>query len=327
VLYYHPEMLSLAEKITELCNRQRNTPNAGDASRWCSGVELKDSIQWKKFPDGFPKLFINNVKEDCAGRDVLFLGSLHSPNIIFEQISILYAIPRYLSRSVTFILPYFPTATMERVDTEGSVATAWTLARILSATPLSARGPCQVVIFDIHSLQERFYFEGHVIPRLESAIPLLQREIMRASLPDVTIAFPDDGAYKRFYTMFEQYPSITCLKIREGDKRIVKIKEGEASGRHCIIVDDLVMTGGTLIECAKVLKENGAATISAYVTHAVFPELSWKKFCSSDSLFEKFYITDSIPHARDIAKNKPFHLLSLSERIAEVLLGFDLVQT
>ena len=62
--------------------------------------------------------------------------------------------------------------------------------------------------------------------RLESAIPLLQREIMRASLPDVTIAFPDDGAYKRFYTMFEQYPSITCLKIREGDKRIVKIKEG-----------------------------------------------------------------------------------------------------
>ena len=55
---------------------------------------------------------------------MIFIGSFHSPNAIFEQLSVIYAIPRYLARSVIFILPYFPTGTMERVDREGQIATA-----------------------------------------------------------------------------------------------------------------------------------------------------------------------------------------------------------
>ena len=67
-----------------------------------------------------------------------------------------------------------------------------------------------------------------LLNRLESAIPLLQQKI--ASLPDtsdVSIAFPDDGAYKRFHLHFDKdYPIIVCNKVRDGDKRIVKVKEG-----------------------------------------------------------------------------------------------------
>lgn len=55
---------------------------------------------------------------------VIFIGSFHSPDAIFEQLSVIYAIPRYLARSVICILPYFPTGTMERVDREGQIATA-----------------------------------------------------------------------------------------------------------------------------------------------------------------------------------------------------------
>ena len=65
--------------------------------------------------------------------------------------------------------------------------------------------------------------------RLESAIPLLQRKL--AQLPDtdnVAIAFPDDGAHKRFSNYFTEQPTIICFKIREGEKRIVKIKDGKA---------------------------------------------------------------------------------------------------
>ncbi|EDO36633.1 predicted protein, partial [Nematostella vectensis] len=203
-----------------------------------------------------------------------------------------------------------------------------TLATLLSATPLTARGPTQIVIFDIHALQERFYFGDFVIPRLESAIPLLLR-VLSNFQEKVNIAFPDEGAYKRFHTMFQAFPNITCIKIRDGDKRIVKVKEGKFTpkGSHVIIVDDLVMTGGTLIMCAKALKAAGASKISAYVTHAVFPQESWKRFTSRDVPFEKFYITDSLPHAKDIASNSPFHLLSLCDVISETLLGFDLLQS
>ena len=78
--------------------------------------------------------------------------------------------------------------------------------------------------------------------------------------------------------------------------------------------------------CLQALKERGATKVSAFVTHAVFPKQSWKRFTESEVKFEQFWITDSIPHARDIAKNAPFKLLSLSGVIADVLLGYDLKQ-
>jgi phosphoribosylpyrophosphate synthetase len=94
---------------------------------------------------------------------------------------------------------------------------------------------------------------------------------------------------------------VICTKIREGDKRIVSVKEGEIKNRHVFIIDDLVktgiatarisssylcgvahpplnFTGGTLIECKNGLYRLGAAKVSAFVTHPVFPLESWKRF-------------------------------------------------
>jgi phosphoribosylpyrophosphate synthetase len=217
---------------------------------------------------------------------------------------------------------------MERVDTEGQIATAKTLAQLLSQIPLTAHGPAQIMIFDIHALQERFYFADTVIPRLETAIPLLKKHL--AALPDVdkvSVAFPDDGAYKRFHTLFDDRPFIICNKVRDGDKRLVKVKEGTAKDRQVLIIDDLIQTGGTLIESAKALIAAGATSVSAYVTHAVFPNDSWHRFLPSSSpdvVFSKFYITDSIPHAAKIAQNPPFQLISLAPAIADILLAYDL---
>ncbi|GJR86020.1 synaptobrevin, longin-like domain protein [Tanacetum coccineum] len=64
---------------------------------------------------------------------------------------------------------------------------------------------------------------------------------------------------------------VVCAKVCEGDKRIVRIKEGDCAGRHVVIVDDLVQSEGTLIGCQKVLVAHGATKVSAYVTHAMFP--------------------------------------------------------
>ena len=71
----------------------------------------------------------------------------------------------------------------------------------------------------------------------------------------------------------------------------------------------------------------GATGISAYVTHPVFPKQSWRKFTEGhlDPKFDNFWITNSIPHAEEIAQQPPFKLLSLRDIIAENLLGFDLI--
>lgn len=267
-------------------------------------------VTWDQFNDGFPNLRIHEAPQ-LRGRDVYFLISINSTSSFFEQTCCIHAIPRYAPRRFTIILPFFPTGTMEREEEEGQVATAKVLARVLSLTPLSRGGPAELIIFDIHALHERFYFGDNVIPVLRSAVPLL-KDALRAAFPDKlpTIAFPDEGAYKRFHTMFDGFETIFCVKVREGDSRVVKVKEGTAEGRAVVIVDDLIMTGGTLIACKDALKALGAISVSAYATHGVFPKSSWKKFLTAG--FEKIYITNSCGKtASELMGTAPFQIISL----------------
>ncbi|CAA7397548.1 unnamed protein product [Spirodela intermedia] len=287
-------------------------------------IELR-SINWRTFEDGFPNLFIPNG-QGIRGQHVAFLASFSSPRVIFEQLSVIYALPRLFISSFTVVLPFFPTGTSERMEEEGDVATAFTLARILSSIPISRGGPTSLVIYDIHALQERFYFGDNVLPCFESGVPLLMNRLQE--LPDsdnISIAFPDDGAWKRFNTLLQHFPTIICTKVREGDQRIVRLKEGDPRGRHVVIVDDLVQSGGTLIECQKVLAAHGAKKISAYVTHGIFPNRSWERFQHDNGVgpnegLSFFWITDSCPLTVKEVKNKrPFEVLSLAGSIAAAL--------
>ena len=133
------------------------------------------------------------------------------------------------------------------------------------------------------------------------------------------IAYPDEGAMKRFHTFFEGFEEVVCTKVRQGDKRLVTLKEGEPEGKHVVIVDDLVQSGGTLIECGKVLKAKGAKALSAFCTHGVFPNDKHQRFTESD-MFDNFWITDSCPQtAKRVSGKKPFKVLSLAGRIARAL--------
>ncbi|XP_021898428.1 ribose-phosphate pyrophosphokinase 4 isoform X2 [Carica papaya] len=282
------------------------------------------SINWRNFADGFPNLYINNA-HDIRGQHVAFLASFSSPAVIFEQISVIYLLPRLFVASFTLVLPFFPTGSFERMEEEGDVATAFTMARILSNIPISRGGPTSLVIYDIHALQERFYFGDHVLPLFETGIPLLKKRLQQlADANNIVVAFPDDGAWKRFHKLLDEFPVVVCTKVREDDKRIVRLKEGNPAGYHVVIVDDLVQSGGTLIECQKVLAAHGAVKVSAYVTHGVFPKHSWERFMhqnnGSEKAFEYFWITDSCPQTvKAIGNRAPFEVLSLAGSIAEAL--------
>jgi len=208
------------------------------------------------------------------------------------------------------------------MEREGDVATAVTLARILSHIPMSRGGPTSLVVFDIHALQERFYFGDTVLPLFESGIPLLRERLKRLDDADnITIAYPDEGAQKRFHTFFADYPEVICTKVRDGDKRIVRLKEGDPKGRHVVIVDDLIQSGGTLIQCQKLLATLGASHVSAYATHGVFPNKSYEKFVGEkEGGFKFVWITDSSPLiAKAVEGRQPFEVISLCEPIAEAL--------
>ena len=189
-------------------------------------------ISWKTFADGFPNIFVEGA-EAIRGKHVAFLASFNNPETIFEQISVIYSLPKMFIASFTLILPFFPTGTAERVEREGEVPTAVTLARILSHIPLSRGGPTSTIIFDIHALQERFYFGDNITPCFETGIPLLLTELAQLEdANDVVIAYPDEGAMKRFHTFFEGFHEVVCTKVRQGDKRLVTLKEGEPEVRR-----------------------------------------------------------------------------------------------
>lgn len=281
---------------------------------------LLGNILWERFdtPDGWPHLFIEK-SHDLQFNDVLFLASFHSPLVVFEQLSAIYALARYGCRSLRVIVPFFPTGTMERVERVGEVATAASLARMVSMVPQCSGGPAQFVFLDIHALQEQFYFTDQVIVLLKSCIRLLLKTLSRLPKNErVVIVFPDDGAFKRFNKKFAEFPTVICHKLRlQGDERVVEIRDGAefVAGSHCVIVDDLVKSGGTLIECADVLLKGGASKVSAYVTHGVFPNDSFKKFFHSSKpkvMFDTFWVTDTIPTVACKLTEPPFKVLSIA---------------
>lgn len=284
---------------------------------------MAHAVRWDAFEDGFPNLFIDDV-ERIKGQSIVFLASFHTPSTIFEQLSVLYALPRYLIKSLVIAMPYFPTGTMERIDHEGQVATAMTLARMLSIIPPTMRGSPIIVFYDIHALQERFYFGDGIVPVLRSAIPIFHERLhSHHADEDIAIAFPDEGACKRFHGLFHgEYPIITCTKVRDGSERIVCIKEGEPQGRHVFIVDDMVKTGGTLLQCRAALESAGATQVSVFVTHAVFPQESWRRFEGDD--FQFFYTTDSCPEITEVIRHKkPFHILPLAHDLVETAVRYS----
>ena len=239
---------------------------------------------------------------------MIFIASLHNTETIFEQLSVIYALPRQRINSLNVVLPYFPTGTMERVDTEGQIATANASCRC-SRSPVADAGEDAVGRADdvprpraVHHLRHpraagalllqrlghsQVLFIPIIMRSLETAIPLLldalavehEADEHNWSPATLAIAFPDEGAHKRFHRAFPaSWHQIMCLKVRDGDARVVRLKDGDPRGRHVLVVDDLVQTGGTLLETVKLLHAHGAASVSCYVTHAVFPRDSWRRF-------------------------------------------------
>jgi len=249
----------------------------------------------EEFPDGTLNGQLYNL-EFIRDRSELFLASFSNYRRMYEDYATLIVLTQCFPESVVILLPYFWSGTMERVEDQnpGQIATANIDSWMLSTLPCPGRMN-RFMILDIHALQSKFYFHHTAMADLISSVPAAFDVIENFS--SYSVCFPDDGAAKRFGGHFTKQGQIICGKVREGEKRIIKVKEGSPKGATVLIVDDLVQSGGTLIETMKVLYEQGAKEVSCWVTHAVFPNESYKRFLpgGDGAAVAKFYTTDSRP--------------------------------
>lgn len=315
LLFFTPAMQKLAEEIEDY----------RDPIFEHAPIEL-GKIAWQNFPDTFPNLEILNTKALRNAR-VIFLMSIENQSEVFGVLSAMLRLAQLASQGFMVVLPYFPTGTMERRDKEGTVATASSLATLISAgMPPAGPGTVRLVTYDVHALPIMHFFGPNVSPYTKSATRLLKDQLRGQ---DVSIVFPDEGAYKRFKSMFqddetgaELFPFVVCSKVRQGDKRVVTIKEGKVAGRHLVIVDDLIHTGGTLIECRNMLVANGAKTVGVWATHSVMENNSWERF--ENAGFSFVWTTNSCPTtAAKLEGRAPFRVFSLAGSIARVILGIE----
>ena len=294
----------------------------------------KMRISWDRFPDDTDNITIDALNTNdpahqsyghphLENKDLIFIASFQTSQQTLAQLHAITYLSESLPRSLTIILPFYITGTMERTELgkEGSVATAHTMAVLLNGA-CRACAHVRLMVYDLHTLQNRFYFVGgHIQATLHTAIPLIAKQI-RTEASINCIVFPDDGAHKRFGAFFgDNLEVVICAKQRTDAGKVVTISSGDPKGKDAIIIDDMTRSGGTLKECAEVLRKRKAKSVSAYVTHAAFVRSFWDHRVYE--AFDKVFATDSVPGVRDdIATNGAqdyFHILPLAPQMLKDL--------
>lgn len=274
----------------------------------------KTKVSFEKFPDRWPNFFINDVKKNIEQHEVIYIGDFSTPELLFENYVIIRWLLDYSIKEIKIIMPYFPVGTMERINTKGQIATAKYYADIFSLIPSGLSGKTSIHILDIHALAERFFFDTNKVHiDIHTAMSLIKNKIPKNSV----IVFPDDWAKKRFAWDFVDYEVIVCAKTRIWDKKEIIITQWNPQNKHVIIIDDLILSGGTLIETTKVLKNHWAVSVSAFCTHGIFPNDSHQKLANH---LKKLYVTNSIPHNNEKSKEiNNMEVLDIMEIIEKII--------
>lgn len=270
-------------------------------------------VEFNRFSDGWPNLFIKDIKASIEHHDVTYIWDFSRPEEMFMNYAIMRWLLDYYVGKLRIIMPYFPVGTMERISEKWEIATAKYFADIMSHLPPGRNGKTSIHTFDIHALVERFLFDSFSVNlETHTAMNLLQ-PITQWKV----IVFPDEWAQKRFWKDFSWIETIILSKTRIWDDRVMSLKEGNPEWKDILIVDDLIQSWGTIIKAAEFLREKWAKSVNWFATHWVFPKESYIKLAAA---LDVLYVTDSIPEnivrSNNISNMK---ILSLSESIETII--------
>ncbi|MBX2887163.1 MAG: ribose-phosphate pyrophosphokinase [Ferruginibacter sp.] len=247
-------------------------------------------------------------KESIRGRFVFLVQSTFAPaDNLMELLLMIDAAKRASAYKVIAVIPYYGYARQDRKD-KPRVA----IASKLVANMLVAAGANRVVTMDLHAPQIQGYFDIPVDHLDSSAIFIPYIENLR--LENLTFAAPDVGSANRIREVasFFECEMVICDKHRKRANEIASmVVIGDVTDRDVVIIDDICDTGGTLTKSAALLKEKGARSVRALITH---PVLSGKAYENIDnSVLEELVVCDTIPLNKESKKIK---VLSTDELFA-----------
>ena len=257
---------------------------------------LKGEIEAKIFPDGESYHRIIN-SEDIKGDDVILVGGLTSDKSILDVYNIASTLATQQIRSLHLVIPYMNYSTMERAVKEGEVVKAKNIARMFSSIPQASRGNF-IYFIDLHSEGIPFYFEGatHVthLYAKEEVRYMIDDIINLKDKKDFVLASTDAGRAKWVESLANDcgLNAAFVLKRRDDDGTEVTAINADVKDKNVIIYDDMIRSGGSLINAANAYKAAGADKIYACTTHGIFCDSGLEKLKNSN-VIERIYMTNT----------------------------------
>jgi ribose-phosphate pyrophosphokinase len=262
----------------------------------------------KRFADGEAYC---QILENIRGTDVFLIQPTCPPvdANLMELLVMLDALKRSSAARVTAVLPYYGYARQDRKDKPRVPITAKLVADLLTAA-----GADRILAMDLHAPAIQGFFDIPVDHLF--AAPVLIEHVARLNLKDLVIVSPDAGGVERARAYAKRLNgSLAIIDKRRGEKNEPQVMHviGEVEGRHCLIVDDMVDTAGTLVGTVEALTRKGAKSVQGCFSHAILSGPAIDRLKKIE--MKQTLVTNSIP--LDPVKAKAGHVTVLS--VAELL--------
>ena len=265
------------------------------------------------FPDNESFVRFN---ENIRGADVFLIQSTSSPanHHMMELLIMIDAARRASASRVTAVLPFFGYARQDRKDQPRVPITSKLVANLLVAA-----GANRILTMDLHAQQIQGFFDIPVDNLF--ATPIFARYIKnKMKLKNMICVSPDVGGVERTRALSRRLnSSIAIIDKRRpapGKSEVMNIV-GNVKNKNCVIVDDIIDSGGTIVNAAKALKEKGAKDVYVFITHAVLSGQAVNKIESSQ--IKKLVTTDTIDNSKKIGSSKKIEIISLAPMISEAM--------
>ncbi|WP_273791232.1 MULTISPECIES: ribose-phosphate pyrophosphokinase [unclassified Bartonella] len=267
----------------------------------------------KRFAD--QEIFVE-LHENVRGQDVFVLQSTSYPanDHLMELLIMIDALRRSSARRITAVIPYFGYARQDRKPGPRTPISAKLVANLITEA-----GAHRVLTLDLHAGQIQGFFD---IPTDNLyAVPVISRDVkVHYSLENVIVVSPDVGGVVRARALAKRLNSLLAIvdKRREspGESEVMNII-GDVSGKDCLLLDDIVDSGGTLCNAASALLKHGANSVTAYITHGVLSGNAIERIANSE--MKELVITDSIMPTQAIEKTHNIRVLPIADLIGEAI--------
>jgi ribose-phosphate pyrophosphokinase len=266
----------------------------------------------RHFSDGEIHL---QIQENVRGEDVFVIQPTSTPvdRNLMELLLMMDALKRASAKRITAVLPYYGYARQDRKDRPRVPISARLVAAVLETA-----GADRVLTLDLHAAQIQGFFDIPV-DHLFSA-PVMIEYFRTLQLSDITVVSPDAGGVERARAFAKRLNSpLAIIDKRREEANVAEVMNvvGEVKGRHCMIVDDIIDTAGTLVKGAKALLEKGAASVTACATHAVLSGGAVARI--EASLLKEVVVTNSIPLSEETRGSSRIKSLSIAKLLAEAI--------